>query len=158
MEQKIDELKKNVDKRFEAESEIIKSVVHDVYALLIEKFRVIFKEKIKKIIDERINSEKHMLQQQITSLEQLNLQTEKDFELEQYGRRLSLKIDGVPVKEKERSQDVFEHVVGMLEEASAGNVDGYIDRAHRIVKTYFDKRPSKNVRALSLNLKHFGIP
>ena len=29
MEQKIDELKKNIDQRFEAQSEIIKSVDHD---------------------------------------------------------------------------------------------------------------------------------
>ena len=45
---------------------------------------------------------------------------------------------GVPVKEKERSQDIFEQVMGMLEEAGAGNVDGYIDTAHRIGKTCFD--------------------
>ena len=36
-----------------------------------------------------------MLQQQITSLKQMNLQIQNDFEeLEQYGRRLSLSIDG----------------------------------------------------------------
>ena len=57
-----------------------------------------------------------MLQQQITSLKQVNLQIQNDLEeLKQYGRRLSLRIDGVPVKEKERSQCVFEHVVGMFE-------------------------------------------
>ena len=99
-----------------------------------------------------------MLQQQITSLKQVNLQIQNDFEeLEQYGRRLSLNIDGVPVKEKERSQDVFEYVVGMFEEAGAGNVDGYIVRAHQIDKTYFDKKSLKNVRALLLNLQYSGI-
>ena len=54
-EQKIDELKKNIDQRFEAQSEMIKS-----------NFKEIFKEELKKEIDERVNSEKHMLQQQIT--------------------------------------------------------------------------------------------
>ena len=63
IEQKFDELKKNTDQRFEAQSEMIKSVVHDACALLIEIFKVIFKEKINKEIDERVNSEKHMLQQ-----------------------------------------------------------------------------------------------
>ena len=63
----------------------------------------------------------------------------------------------VTVKEKERSQDVFKHVVSMFEEAGAGNFDGYIDRAHQIGKTNFDKKSSKNVRALLLNLKHSGI-
>ena len=53
---------------------MIKSVVHDEYALLIENFKVIFKDDIQKEIDERVNSEKHMLQQQVTSLKQVNLQ------------------------------------------------------------------------------------
>ena len=55
MEQKIDVLQKNIDQRFEAQSEMIKSVVHDVCALLIENFKVIFKEEIKKEIDEKVN-------------------------------------------------------------------------------------------------------
>ena len=40
-------------------------------------------------------------------------------------------------KEKERSQNVFEHVASMHKETGAGSVDGYIDRAHRIGKSYF---------------------
>ena len=65
-----------------------------------------------------------MLRQQITLLKQVNLQ-------------ISLRIDWVPVKGKERSQDVF--------------------KAHRIGKTYFDKMSSKNAIALLLNLQHSGI-
>ena len=38
-------------------------------------------------------------------------------------RQVSLRVFGVPVQEKERSQDVFEYVVGMLEEVGTGNVD-----------------------------------
>ena len=95
---------------------MIKSVVHDVCALPIETFKVIFKEEIKKEITERVNSDRHMLQQQITSLKKVNLQIQNGLEeLKQYGRRLSLRIDGVTVKQKERSQCVFEHVVGMFE-------------------------------------------
>ena len=44
MEQKNWSAEKNVDQRFEAQSEMIKSVVHDLCALLIEKLKVIFKE------------------------------------------------------------------------------------------------------------------
>ena len=80
MEQRIDELKKNIDHQFEAQSEMIKSVVHDVCALLIENFKVIFKEEIKKEIDERVNSEKHILQQQIILLKEVNLQIQNDLE------------------------------------------------------------------------------
>ena len=57
-----------------------------------------------------------MLQQLITSLKKVNLQIQNGLEeLKQYGRRLSLRTDGVTVKQKERSQCVFEHVVGMFE-------------------------------------------
>ena len=103
MEHKIDELKKNIDQRFEAQSEMIKSGVHDVCALLIENFKVIFQEEIGKETHERVNSGKHMLQQQIKSLKQVNLQIQNNMEeLKQYSRCLSLRIDGVPVKEKEK--------------------------------------------------------
>ena len=45
MEQKIDEIKKNIDQQFQAQSEMIKSVVHDVCVLVIENFKVILKKK-----------------------------------------------------------------------------------------------------------------
>ena len=48
IEQKTDELKKNINQRFEAQSERIKSVVHDVCALLIENFEALLKEETKK--------------------------------------------------------------------------------------------------------------
>ena len=99
-----------------------------------------------------------MLQQQITSWKQVNLEIQNDLEeLEQNGRRLNLRIDGLPIKEKERSQDDFEHVVGMFEEVSAENVDDHIDRAHRISNLTSIKSLQKNVKALLLNLQHSGI-
>ena len=134
MEQKINELEKNTDQQFEAQSEMIKSVYHEVCVLLIANLKATFREEIKKEIDERVNYKKHMLQQQVTSLKQVNLQIQNDMkELEQYNRCLCLKIDWVPIKEKKRHKDVFEHM-GTFEEAVAGNVDGYIDRSHQIRK------------------------
>ena len=62
-----------------------------------------------------------MLQQQMSLLKQVNLQIPDDVEeLKQNGECLSLRIDGVPVKEKERNQDVSEHIVVMIEKGSAG--------------------------------------
>ena len=66
---------------------MVKSDVHDVCALFIENFKVIFIKEIKKEIDERVNSEKHMFQQQITSLKQVNLYIQNDWEeLKQFGK------------------------------------------------------------------------
>ena len=40
----------------------------------------------------------------------------------------------------------------MFEEAGAGNVDRYFDRAHQICKIYFDEKSlKKNVKAWLLN-------
>ena len=81
---------------------MIKKAVHDVCTLLIESCKVIFKEEINKEIDEMVSFEKYMLEQQITSLKQINLQIQSNLDvLKQYSRRLG-----------------------------AGSVAGYIDKAH----------------------------
>ena len=43
----------------------------------------------------------------------------------------------------------------MFEEAGAGNFDGYIDRAHRVGKTYFDKKSSKKRNSIILKFTTF---
>ena len=121
--------------------------------LLIENVKAIFNEELKKEIDERVNSGKHTFQQQITSLKNLQIQIDVE-ELEQYSRRLSIRIHGVIVTEK---QDVFDNVMVMFEEAGARNFDGYIDRGSQVGKTYFDKKSSKKVRSLLLNFQHSSI-
>lgn len=80
----------------------------------------------------------------------LQIQSESE-ELKQYGWPLCLRIERAPAKVKEKSHDDLEHVVSMFEEAGAGNVDVYIDRAHRICKTYFEKKSSKH------SIKFFDI-
>ena len=58
----------------------------------------LWKGRIKRKIDERVNSEQQIFQQEITSLKQVNLQIQNKMEeLEQYGRNRSVGIDGVPV-------------------------------------------------------------
>ena len=100
--------KKNIGEPLEVQSEMIKTAVHDVCTLLIESCKVIFKEEINKEIDEMVSFEKYMLEQQITSLKQINLQIQSNLDvLKQYSRRLG-----------------------------AGSVAGYIGKAHWIGKTY----------------------
>ena len=71
----------------------------------------------------------------------MSLQIQNDLdELEQYGRCLSLTIDGIPVKKKERSQDCC-----MFEEAGAGNVDRLFIELIKLVKLTPIKSLQKNV-------------
>ena len=60
-------------------------------------------------------------------------------ELEQDGRRLCIKINGVPVAENETSNDVLQNVKSIIEESNREIPDVSIDRAHRISKTYTEK-------------------
>ena len=43
----------------------------------------------------------------------------------------------------------------MFEEPGARNIDGYIDRVHRIRKTYFDKKSSKKFKSIIVKLLTF---
>ena len=60
-------------------------------------------------------------------------------ELEQDGRRLCIKINGVPVAENETSNDVLQNIKSIIEESNREIPDVSIDRAHRISKTYTEK-------------------
>ena len=55
-------------------------------------------------------------------------------DLEQYGRRTSLRIFNVPSREKETSEDVRNQVVNMIKDAKIDLNESEIDRAHRIGK------------------------
>lgn len=65
-------------------------------------------------------------------------------ELEQYGRRLCLRIDLVHVEKGETSEGVLRKVTSMCEEADLDILDAALDRAHCIGNKYVDN--SKNVK------------
>ena len=61
-------------------------------------------------------------------------------ELEQYGRTLLLRIDGVPTVDNETSDEVLDKVKSLIKETSCDIPDVVIDRAHRTGKGYNDKK------------------
>ena len=60
-------------------------------------------------------------------------------ELEQYGRRLCLRIEGILSVEDETLHDVLDMVKSLITESKCEVSDVVIDRAHQIVKEYKDK-------------------
>ena len=56
----------------------------------------------------------------------------------QYGRRLCLRIDSVPTKTNESSDDVLDSVKSLFKEAKVDIPESVIDRAHRIGSRYLD--------------------
>ena len=71
----------------------------------------------------------------ITSLKRSNEDLiKKGEENEQYGIRLCLRIKGLPRKEKGRSDEVFEQIRNLFEEAKVTIPDAVLDRAHHASK------------------------
>ena len=60
----------------------------------------------------------------------------KNEELEQYGRRCCLRIEGVPSLENESSDDVLGKVKSLITESGCKIPDVAIDKAHRIGRGY----------------------
>ena len=60
-------------------------------------------------------------------------------ELEQYGRRLCVRIDGGPTIDNETSDEVLDKVKSLIKETSCDIPDVVIDRAHQTGKGYNGK-------------------
>ena len=86
--------------------------------------------------DQRINSLEQRLDQLEGSLKmsqaRCNFLERKTDDLEQYGRRLCIRIDGVEVNEDETAEECTGKVLNMLQKSDVEVSNKDIDRAHRI--------------------------
>ena len=148
MDERIAKLEENLSVKFNNHKEGMKAFIQNLFAEFKEEMKIfgtIFSAK------KRINileSEKAMLQQQIISLKSAICTSESNIEeLEQYGRRLCLRIESVPVDENETSEDVFNNVLDISE--------NYIDRAHSIGKSYVDNISKKQCKYIIVRFTSF---
>ena len=129
----------------------------------LENFKSEIKSDLQKLedkIDNKIKaleSDKKLLQQQVTALAQQNKETQQRYdELEQYGRRLCLRIDSVPKQNNEKAEDVFKFVKGLIEEVPDLEIpEVVIDRAHRIGPDYTDKKTQKVCKSIIVRFRTF---
>ena len=78
-----------------------------------------------------------MLKHEVSELRRLNISNQNNHEaLEQYDRRLCLRIDGVPTKTNESSDDVLDSVKSLFKKAKVDIPKSVTDRAHRIGSRY----------------------
>ena len=144
----------------------MRDLKEEILAKIDEKFNEIkidflteIKEQIKNEVAAAINNEikKHeelestvaMLQQHVREYQkQINKLEDDSEELEQYGRRLCLRIEGVPSAEKETSEEVLEKVKCLVSESGCDKPDVVIDRAHRIGKGYTDKKSNLSCKSI----------
>ena len=76
-------------------------------------------------------------------------------ELEQYGRRLCLHIESVPVVEIETSEDIFGNILDTCKKGNINISENDIDRAHRIVKPYVDNTSKKQCKSIIVKFTSF---
>ena len=89
-----------------------------------------------------------MLKKQVVELQELNINNQsRNEELEQYGRRLCLRIDGVPTVKNESSDGVLEFTKSVFKEAKVAAPDNVLDHAHRFGPSYMDRITRKNAKA-----------
>ena len=139
----VKELKEYFEKRF---NELKNSL--DVNNNTPENFKSEIKSDLQKLedkIDNKIKaleSDKKLLQQQITALAQQNKETQQCYdELEQYGHKLYLRIDSVPKQNNKKAEDDFKFVKGLIEEVPDLEMpEVIIDRTHRIGPDYTNKK------------------
>ena len=129
-----------VDQLNDFKNKMLEEIKSSILDLLKEDIKKLVKEELKEV--EKVNSTVAMLKTHIENLKAQNTQlqercvtSEKQIdELEQYGRRLCLRITGVPTEENENSDKVLTKVKKLITESGVDIPDTTIDRAHRIGK------------------------
>ena len=79
----------------------------------------------------------------------------RNAELEKYGRRLCLRIDGVPRVKYESSDDVLEFTKSLFKEAKDAVPDNVLDRAHIIGSSYMDRVTNKKWKSIIVRFTTF---
>ena len=156
---KIDSRFENIEKKFEA---MVIQITKEMKKSFMEEMRVILKEESAKV--SQLESQVKMLQTQIISLKLSNefsfkALEEKHEDLEQYGRRLCLRIDGLPTDndddDDESADLVLKKVEALVQEAECDIPSTVLDRAHRIGPLYLDKRSGKMTRSVIVRFSTF---
>ena len=103
-----------------------------------------------------LESENQMLKLQVSELKRLNISNQNNHEeLEQYRRRLCLRIDGVPTKANESSDDVLNSVKSLFKEAKVDIPESIIDHAHRIGSRYLDASSNNCCKSIIIRFTTF---
>ena len=105
---------------------------------------------------QQLEQDKVLLQNQVQELKNVNnkLGNYCD-ELEQYGRRVCLRVDGVPVEENETAEDVFKKVETLCQEAEVNVPESALDRAHRIGHEYYDRSTKTKCKSIIIRFTTF---
>ena len=155
MEDKLEELKSYFNTKFSEQEESLTQTFNNIIADLKKEITKEIQHKVSKQC-KQLDSENKMLKKQVVELRELNINNQsRNEELEQYGRRLCLRIDGVPTVKNESSDDVLEFTKSQFKEAKIEVPDNVLDRAHRIGPSYTDRITSKKCKSIIVRFTNF---
>ena len=155
MEDTFEELKNYFNEKLSSQEQ---SLTWTFNALISDLKAEITKETKSKVSKqhEKLISQNKILQQQVSELRKLNHDDQANTEeLEQYGRRLYLRIDGIPLKNNETSEDILDSVKNLFELTKVNIPDVIVDRAHRIGRIYKDHASNKNCKGIMVRFTVF---
>ena len=149
MEEKFEELKCYFTAKMSEQEENLTKVFNNVLNDLRKEITKQIQNEIKSHC-KHLESENQMLKHQVSELKRLNISNQNNHqELEQYGRRLCLRIDGVPTKANESSDDVLDSVKSLFKEAKVDI------RAHRIGSRYQDASSNNYCKSIIIRFTTF---
>ena len=155
MEEKFEELKCYFTAKMSEQEENLTKVFNNVLNDLRKEITKQIQNEIKSHC-KHLESENQMLKHQVSELKRLNISNQNNHEeLEQYGRRLWLRIDGVPTKANESSDDVLDSVKSLFKEAKVDIPESIIDCAHGIGSRYQDASSNNYCKSIIIRFTTF---
>ena len=117
MGDKLEELKVYFNTKFNEQEAKLTRTFNDIIDDLKKEITVQIQNEVLKRYKE-IEPENKMLKKQVVELSKLSIENQsKNEELEQYGRRLCLRVDGIPAVSNETSDDVMNFTKSLFKEA-----------------------------------------
>ena len=155
MEEKFEELKTYLNTKLKEQEENLTNSFNNIIADLKKDITKEIENEVTKQC-KQLDSENKMLKKQVAELRKANIDNQvQNEEIEQYGRRLCLRIDGVPTVKDETSDDVLKYTNSLFTEAKVDIPENVVDRAHRIGPTYTDKKSNKVCKSIIVRFTTF---
>ena len=130
------------------------SLINDIKKEIMDEVSKLLGSKEEKIIE--LESNVAMLQKHVDNLKRFQeTQSVQIDDVEQYGRRLCLRIDGVDKVENEKADEVLVKVKAIIEDSETEIPEHVIDRAHRIGKPYEDRDSKLMKQSKIVRFSHF---
>lgn len=81
----------------------------------------------------------------------------KNKQLEQYGRRLYIIVEGVPTDENKTMQEIFDKIVSLINNVECDVLEFVINRALRIAISCIDKKSSQYSKSIMIKCTTLDI-